>query len=468
MGEIVKRQKAMSVKPLKSSQPIGACLAVLGIQGSIPLLHGSQGCTAFGKIFLIQHFREPIPLQTTAMDQVTTIMGADENVVEALKTLAEKAKPHLIGLITTALSETQGADIQRNINEFRTAHPDYHALKIIPIKAPDFVGSFESGFALAVTALIEHLVPQTQWTPTTSRQINILVPAFLTPGDIEFLKETLETFDLDPVVIPDISDSLDGHLTTLDFCPTSIGGSPVSIFEKLGQAKATLVIGHALTKAADLLYQRTGVPDYRFNSLMGLQAFDQLLMTLQTLADRPIPLKFARQRAQLQDTLLDTHFMLSHAQVALALDPDDLYSFSQLLKEVGAEIVVAVTSTHSPILEKIPASQIKIGDLEDLEDRCQLQSPQLLISNSHAVESADALGIPLLRAGFPQFDLIGGYQRTWIGYKGTRQTLFDLANLIESHQHALPPYYSMYGQKIESHFKEAAYATAQTFAAHPR
>jgi nitrogenase molybdenum-iron protein NifN len=80
------------------------------------MMHGSQGCTAFGKIFLIQHFREPIPLQTTAMDQVTSIMGADENVIEGLKTLAEKAQPALIGVVTTGLSETQGTDIKELLN----------------------------------------------------------------------------------------------------------------------------------------------------------------------------------------------------------------------------------------------------------------------------------------------------------------------------------------------------------------
>ncbi|BCU08052.1 hypothetical protein Atep_27290 [Allochromatium tepidum] len=38
----------------------------------------------------------------------------------------------------------------------------------------------------------------------------------------------------------------------------------------------------------------------------------------------------------------------------------------------------------------------------------------------------------MLRAGFPQYDRVGGYTRTWIGYAGTRATLFDLANLILS------------------------------------
>ncbi|MDO9163353.1 MAG: nitrogenase component 1, partial [Methylococcaceae bacterium] len=61
---------------------------------------------------------------------------------------------------------------------------------------------------------------------------------------------------------------------------------------------------------------------------------------------------------------------------------------------------------------------------------------------------AERLGTPILRAGFPLFDIIGGYQKTWIGYRGTRQTLFDLANLVINYSHEeIPVYHSIYGQK---------------------
>lgn len=72
--EIRKRNKALSVSPLKASQTIGAALAFLGFHRAIPMLHGAQGCTAFGKVFFVRHFREPIPLQTTAMDQISAVM----------------------------------------------------------------------------------------------------------------------------------------------------------------------------------------------------------------------------------------------------------------------------------------------------------------------------------------------------------------------------------------------------------
>jgi len=71
MTEILPRKKALSVSPLKTSQTVGAALAFLGVNRAMPLMHGSQGCTAFAKVFFVRHFREPIPLQTTAMDQVS-------------------------------------------------------------------------------------------------------------------------------------------------------------------------------------------------------------------------------------------------------------------------------------------------------------------------------------------------------------------------------------------------------------
>ena len=68
MAQIQKSQKPIATRPIKSGQPLGAILGSLGLDRCIPLIHGAQGCSAFAKIFFIQHFQEPIPLQSTAMD----------------------------------------------------------------------------------------------------------------------------------------------------------------------------------------------------------------------------------------------------------------------------------------------------------------------------------------------------------------------------------------------------------------
>ena len=454
MPEILKRNKALSVSPLKASQTIGAALAFLGFHRAIPMLHGSQGCTAFGKVFFVRHFREPIPLQTTAMDQVTTVMGSEDSVVEGLKTIAEKNQPALIGVPTTGLSETQGSDVERAVREFRQQYPQFDAIPVVPVSTPDYSGCLETGFAKALEAIVKTLVPPADAAKTQpgkrKRQVNVLVNSASTPGDLEELAEIIEAFGLRPVIVPNLSDSLDGHLPDQDFSPSTIGGTPVSELYTLGNAAATLVVGRSLTRAADALHELTGVPEYRFDHLMGLEAVDNLIQTLHELSGEPVPFKLERQRAQLQDAMLDCHFMTGMARVAVAADPDLLAGFSQMLASVGAETVAAVAPVNAPVLQDMPCEQVKVGDLEDLEHSAKANGAEVLICNSHGAESADRLGVPLLRAGFPQYDLVGGYQKCWIGYRGTRQTLFDLANILSSLEKGeIHPYRSIYAQKPE-------------------
>lgn len=446
MAEIIRSTKALAVNPLKVSQPVGAALAFLGLARSLPLMHGSQGCTAFGKVFFVRHFREPIPLQTTAMDQVSTIMGADENVVEALATIADKSKPDIIGLVTTGLSETQGTDIHRSVKEFRAAYPQFDHVAVVPVNTPDYLGCLETGYALAVEAIVSTLVPATRVAGKRPKQVNVLASSMLTPGDIEAIKDWVEAFGLRPVVLPDLGDSLDGHLVEAEFSSLTIGGTPRAEIETAGESAATLVVGTSLNRAADLLKERTGVPDYRFAGLMGLDACDAFTQALADISGKPVPEKIERHRAQLQDAMVDSHFMLGFARIALAADPDLLAMLVHFLHGMGADIVAAVSPVRSESLAGLPLPSITVGDLEDLEKQAHRHDAQLVISNSHAVETARRLGLPLLRAGFPQYDWMGGYARAWVGYRGTRQALFDLANLTLSQHHDIEPYRSLYRQ----------------------
>ncbi|MDT4332589.1 nitrogenase iron-molybdenum cofactor biosynthesis protein NifN [Methylomonas sp. MED-D] len=455
MAEILKRKKALSVSPLKASAPTGGSLACLGFDRAIPMLHGSQGCTAFAKVFFVRHFREPIPLQTTAMDQASSVLGADENVVEGLKAIAEKSNPALIAVLTTGLAETQGCDVQRNVREFRAKYPEYDHVAVVAVNTPDFTGCVETGYAATIHEIVNALVPDAETAGTKPgnrrRQVNVLVSHMLTPGDLEALRDTIEMFGLRPVLVPDLSDSLDGSLTEDEFSPVTIGGTPVSELATLGEAKASLIIGPSLHKAGELLQEKTGVPSYFFEHLYGLEANDALILALAEISEQPVPQRIERQRAQLQDAMLDTHFMLGQLKVAIAADPDLLNACVHLIKGMGGDVVAAISPANAAILSKMPVSSVKIGDLEDLELTARENGAQLLIGNSHAVDSAERLGVPILRTGFPLYDIIGGYQKTWIGYRGTRQALFDLANLVINFAHEeIEVYHSPYSQKPEN------------------
>jgi nitrogenase molybdenum-iron protein NifN len=473
MADVIRRSKPLSVSPIKSSQPLGASLALLGLNRAIPLLHGAQGCTAFAKVFLVRHFREPIPLQTSALDPISSIMGADDSLFAGLRTVCEKHHPAAVGLLTTGLTETQGADIHRVVKDFRERCPEFQAVRIVPVNTPDFSGCLESGFAAAVTAMIaEWVPPQTNYPSSVkagkirsqSRLINVLCGSSLTPGDLEALRELIERFGLHPVLIPDLSDSLDGHLDAEDYHPLTTGGTPLAAFTTLSDAIATLVIGASLERAAMLLQERTGVPTHRFPHLFGLEATDRLVMTLAGITGQPVPATVARQRAQVQDAMLDTHFLLGQARIAIAADPDLLSGFSQLLAEMGAETVAAVTSMTTPTLAQLPLKQVYVGDLDDLETLARERDAELVIGSSHALDTANRLDLPLLRAGYPLHDQFGGYQRAWIGYRGARQALFDLANALMGHaEHAVAPYHSIYSLKADDR-REAGHGVAQASA----
>jgi nitrogenase molybdenum-iron protein NifN len=137
--------------------------------------------------------------------------------------------------------------------------------------------------------------------------------------------------------------------------------------------------------------------------------------------------------------MLDGHFYFGGRRIALAGEPDMLWSLSALFAGLGAEIAVAVAAdARSPSLARIPAARVLVGDLGDLED--EAAGCDLLVTTAHGRQASERLGIPLFRVGFPVFDRLGGPQRVSIGYRGTRDLIFAVANtLIEAgHGHEVP------------------------------
>ncbi len=434
MATVVTSKKACSVNPLKMSQPIGGALAFMGMANCMPVLHGSQGCTAFGLVLFVRHFREAIPLQTTAMNEVTTIMGGMDNIEQALLNIYNRAKPELIGLCTTGLTETKGEDIHGDLKLIRSRHPELANLPIVFVNTPDFKGAFQDGWSLVVTRIVEELACKTN--KQIANQVNVLVGSHLTAADIEEVVEIIEAFGLAPVVLPDLSGSLDGHIPD-SFSPTTIGGTTVEEARGMGRSIATIAIGEQMRSAALELEIRTGVPFILFDRLTGLEANDRFLKYLSDLSGVPVPLKYRRQRSQLVDAMLDGHFYLGAKKLAIGAEPDLLWSLGSALSEMGCEIVAAVTTTQSPRLEKMPCADVVIGDLEDLETRAA--GCDLLITHAHGRQAAARLGIPLFRAGIPSFDRLGANHRLSVGYRGTRGLIFEIGNILLEHTHESTP-----------------------------
>ena len=430
MAIVTTPKKACAVNPLKMSQPIGGAFAFMGLRGAMPLLHGSQGCTSFGLTLFVRHFKEAVPLQTTAMSEVATVLGGYENVEQAILNIYNRTKPEIIGICSTGVTETKGDDVDGFIRLIREKHPQLARVPLVYVSTPDFKDAFQDGWEKTVVRMVEGLVE----TPAADvvrdpARVNVLPGCHLTPGDLDEIRTIVEDFGLKPSFLPDLAGSLDGHIPD-EFTPTTIGGIGVDEIATMGQASWTIAIGAQMQRAAETMQARTGVPFRLFERLCGLLPNDQFMSFLSEISGRPVPLKYRRQRGQLADAMLDAHFHIGGRRLAIGAEPDLLFDLSSMLHEMGAQVAAAVTTTQSPVLERIKIDEVLISDLEDLEERAKARDCDLLITHSHGRQAAARLNIPFYRAGFPMFDRLGAGHLLSVGYRGTRNLIFDIANLV--------------------------------------
>ncbi|NEI65759.1 MULTISPECIES: nitrogenase iron-molybdenum cofactor biosynthesis protein NifN [Rhizobium] len=430
MARVVSQTKSAAVNPLKSSQPLGAAFAFLGVDGAIPLLHGSQGCTSFALALLVRHFNEAIPLQTTAMNEAAIIVGGADRLEEAILSLKARTRPRLIGICTTASVEARDEDVAGDVENIKRKRAiELVGTEVVLANTPDFDGAIEEGWSKAVTAVIE-AIARSDKQYRNPRKIAILPGWNLTVADIEHLRETAVSFGLDPVILPDVSGALDGSIPE-EWMPTTYGGTKLEEICDLGAAMQCIAIGEHMRRPAEALQRLTGVPYVLFRSLTGLENVDRFIRVLAAVSRKQTPLNVRRNRMQLQDAMLDGHFHMAGKKIAIASEPDQLFQFSDFFTAMGAEIAAAVTTTGtSKALEMVPAKTVKVGDLSDLESLAA--TADLIVTHSHGREAARRLGVPLMRVGFPMFDRFGSQHKLTILYRGTRDVIFDFANIIQT------------------------------------
>lgn len=455
MASVVISKKSCTVNSLKMSQPIGGALAFMGLRNAMPLLHGSQGCTSFGLVLFVRHFRESIPMQTTAMSEVATVLGGLDNVEQAIVNINTRTKPDIIGICSTGVTEIKGDDVDGYIKLIRAKHPELDKLALVYVSTPDFKDAFQDGWAKTAAKIVEQLVQApAPGAARNLRQVNVLPGCHLTPGDIDELRDIILAFGLQPTFAPDISGSLDGHVPD-DFTPTTHGGVSLQEIAAMGSAGWTIAVGEQMRDAAQALERKAGVPFVLFDRLTGLTANDELMAHLARISGRAVPAKYRRQRSQLVDAMLDGHFSFGGKRVAIGAEPDLLWSIGSWLTDMGCEIAAAVTTTASPLLERVPAEEVLIGDLEDLELRAA--GCDLILTHSHGRQAAERLGIPLHRIGLPMFDRLGAAHQVSIGYRGTRDLIFVIGNVFLAQGHEPHPDDWRPGQEHSDHAAATAH-----------
>jgi nitrogenase molybdenum-iron protein NifN len=141
----------------KLCTPLGACLVFRGVEGCIPFLHGSQGCSTYIRRYLISHFREPIDIASSNFHEESAIFGGGKNFNQGVLNITRQYQPQLIGAATTCLAETIGEDLGRLLHDFKAKHGAGAAAPLVHVSTASYRGTHVDGFHSAVRELVAQL-----------------------------------------------------------------------------------------------------------------------------------------------------------------------------------------------------------------------------------------------------------------------------------------------------------------------
>lgn len=429
----------LNINPCKMCMPMGAAMAFKGIENSMVILHGSQGCSTYIRRHMATHFNEPIDVASSSLTEDGTVFGGESNLLKGLKNLVQQYSPRVIGIATTCLAETIGEDIERLVKHF-SQEPQLSSVKLVPISTPGYGGSQTEGYAAALLSIVKHLAVKNE----PHVKINI-VTSSMSPADTRQLKAILELFEVDYILLPDNSETLDAPYEK-EYRRLPLGGTPYEDIACMPGARATIELGLTHDESlscGEYLKQHYGVPLYRCALPIGIQNTDAFVNVLASLTGKPVPEVLSKARGRLIDAMIDSHKYNAMGKAIIFGEPELVYGITRICAENGIKpLVVSTGSVNKKLAELVSNESKEIETLDDtdfemLEKLAAKYQANILIGNSDGKIITEHLGIPLVRVGFPIHDRVGGQRLVTTFYEGSMRLLDEITNTLleRKHQH---------------------------------
>jgi nitrogenase molybdenum-iron protein NifN len=433
----------------KVCAPLGACLAFRGIEGAIPFLHGSQGCSTYIRRYMISHFKEPIDIACSNFSEATTVFGGRENLRQGLENVIRQYDPKVVGIATTCLAETIGEDVAYHLREIRKTVTGPWP-EIVHVGTPSYAGTHAEGFHAAIRAIVDTFA-----VGGPRENVVNLLPGIVSPADLRYLKSILRDFGVEPIMLSDYSDTLDGP-TWSEYQRIPQGGTPLADIRRMGRAMATLEFGSTTDPAKTagaLLQERFGIPNYSLPQPIGAVQTDRFFDALTAITGRPVPAEHVNERGRLIDAYVDAHKHVFGKRAVVYGEQDLVIALASFLMEIGIDPVLCGSGARTGKLrqrieEFDSASDVEVAVIEGvdfaaMEDRAKAIAPDLIVGNSKGFAMSRKLAVPLVRVGFPVHDRIDGPRMLHVGYRGAQQLFDRITNtVIEAAQESSPVGYT--------------------------
>ena len=429
----------LNINPCKMCMPMGAVMAFKGIENSMMILHGSQGCSTYIRRHMATHYNEPIDIASSSLTEQGTVYGGAENLKKGIKNVMKLYNPQIIGVATTCLAETIGEDISRIVTEF-LQQENIRDVTVIPVSTPGYGGTQFEGYYSALKEIIKSIARDT----TKNNKINIIA-ANLNPADIRHIKEILKLFNIEYILLPDISTTLDAPYSK-EYRRIPEGGTKISDIESMAGSIATIEMSITIDdrySPGKYLEETFDVPLYKCSIPMGLRNTDEFMNLISQISGRPIPQQLKEERGRYLDGIIDSHKYNAEGRAVVFGEPEQVYAVTRLCCENGIKPLLIATGTKSELLNSYlkedldsvgePCLILDDTDFETMQKYAKAFHANLLIGNSDGKWIEEKDGISLVRIGFPVHDRVGAQRKVNTGYDGSMRFLDDITNtLLES------------------------------------
>ncbi len=432
-------RQALVINPAHACQPLGAELAAHGFEGTLPFVHGSQGCASYYRSTLNRHFREPAPAVSDAMTEDGAVFGGQNNLHEALENALALYKPKMMAIFTSCMPEIIGDDLTAFIKNARAKGSVPKDFPLPFANTPSFNGSHITGYDAMLLAILQTLTEGKKVEGRCTGKLNFIAGFDTNTGDYREYKRIFDAFGIPWTFLADIGETFDSpNDGTYRLYP---GGTPLAEAADSINGKATLTVGpYATSKTLTWVKESYSGKHASLPMPMGIAKTDALLLKLSELFDRPVPESLKAERGRAVDAMTDAQQYIHGRRFALYGDPDLLLGYVSFLLEMGAVPAHVLCSKGSKKLEKeiqalLDASPYgKAGkiymnrDLWHLRSLLMTEPVDALIGDTHGKFAARDAKIPLFRFGFPIFDRVNMHRVPVIGYQGVINLVTEICN----------------------------------------
>lgn len=430
---------SLVINPAHACQPLGAELAAHGFEGSLPFVHGSQGCASYYRSTMNRHFREPAPAVSDAMTEDGAVFGGQNNLHEALENAYALYKPKMMPIFTSCMPEIIGDDLTAFIKNARQKGCIPQDFPAPYANTPSFNGSHIHGYDAMLLSILQTLTEGKAVEGRCTGKLNLIAGFDANTGNYREYKRILKEFGIPYTLLADISETfdspLDGHYriypggTKLDDAADSING------------KVTITLGpYATSKTFTWIKDNYAGKHLAMPTPFGIVKTDAFLMKLSELFGKPVPESLKAERGRAVDLMTDAHQYIHGKKFAVYGDPDYLIGYISFLLEMGAKPVHILCSKGTKKLEKeIQAlldtspygkdGKIYINkDLWHMRSLVMTDPVDAMIGETHGKFAAKDANIPLFRFGFPIFDRVNLHRVPLIGYQGMMNMVSTICN----------------------------------------